>query len=270
MLKLNNTLKIFAFLGLCLALVAIFAPQIAPFNPNEAILANANQAPNDIHYFGTDKLGRDVFSRVIYGTRTSLSATSALVFLVFFVGGTLGMIAGYAGGKVDAIIMRISDMMVSFPGMALAIAMAGMMGPSIINAILAITMITWTKYARLSRSLVLKVRNMDYISAAKLSGSSHFTIIRKHLIPTILPMLIVTAMADMGGMMLELAGFSFLGLGANATSIEWGYMLNEGRDAMTSAPWLMIYPGLAIFVTVLIFNILGDSIRDELDPRNKK
>ncbi len=269
MLKAKTRLKIFTSLILLLVIIAIFAPFIAPFDPNEAILTNANKEPDDVHLFGTDKMGRDVFSRVIYGARTSIASTSMLVLMVFVIGGSLGMLAGYAGGKVDTIIMRISDMMVSFPGMALAIAMAGMLGPSIVNAVIAITMVTWTKYARLSRSLVLKIRNMDYIKASKLSGSTHFTIIFKHLIPTIMPTLIITAMADMGGMMLELAGFSFLGLGANSTSIEWGFMLNEGRDAMTSSPWLMIFPGLAIFVTVMIFNLLGDSVRDILDPKTE-
>ncbi len=268
MKKTKFWLIIFSSLVLILVLIAVFAPVLAPFDPNEAILSEANQAPDDTHIMGTDKMGRDVFSRVIYGTRTSLASTSLLVIMVFSIGGTLGVIAGYAGGKVDVVIMRISDMMVSFPGMALAIAMAGILGPSIINAVIAITMVTWTKYARLSRSFVLKIRNMDYIAASKLSGSTSFTIIRKHLIPAVLPTLIVTAMSDMGGMMLELAGFSFLGLGANATSIEWGYMLNEGREVMTFAPWLMIYPGLAIFITVMVFNLLGDNVRDILDPKN--
>ncbi len=267
-MKAVSRLKFFSFFILMIVLVAVCAPLITPFDPNEAVLANANQAPSLEHFFGTDKLGRDVFSRVIYGARTSLAYTSILVALVFTIGGGLGMIAGYAGGKVDSVIMRISDMMISFPGMALAIAMAGMLGPSLINAVIAITMVTWTKYARLSRSLVLKIRNMDYISASKLSGSSHFTIIIKHLIPAVLPILTITAMSDMGGLMLELAAFSFLGLGANATSIEWGYMLNEGREVMISLPWLVLYPGLAIFITVLTFNFLGDSVRDVLDPRH--
>ncbi|OOB78175.1 MAG: nickel ABC transporter permease subunit NikC [Epulopiscium sp. Nuni2H_MBin003] len=247
--------------------VSIFAPFIVPFDPNEAVLVNANQPPDNIHWFGTDKMGRDVFSRVIYGARTSLASTAILVTVVFVVGGTLGIIAGYVGGKTDAIIMRISDMMVSFPGMALAIAMAGMLGPSIINAIIAIAMVTWTKYARLSRSLVLKIRNMDYIKAARLCGSSHLKIMIVHLIPAVLPTLIITVVTDMGGMMLELAGFSFLGLGANASSIEWGYMLNEGRYAMMAYPWLMLAPGGAIFITVMMFNFLGDGLRDRLDPK---
>lgn len=268
MKKAKRNFYIFLALAGILVLVAIFAPLIVPYDPNSAVLADAKQAPSLEHLFGTDTMGRDLFSRVIYGARTSLAATSVLVLSVLVIGGTLGTVAGFAGGKVDALIMRISDMMVSFPGMALAIAMAGIMGPSITNAIIAITMVTWTKYARLARSLVLKVRNTDYISAARLSGSSNINIIRKHLLPTIAPTLIITAATDMGGLMLELAAFSFLGLGAQSTSIEWGYMLNEGRQYMQSASWLMIYPGLAIFITVVIFNLLGDSVRDLLDPKN--
>ncbi len=268
MISTNIRLKIFSALILVIILIAIFAPFVAPYDPNEAILTNAYKSPSAEHLFGTDKMGRDVFSRVLYGARTSIFYTSILVVMVFFIGGLLGIIAGYVGGKIDTIIMRISDMMVSFPGMALAIAMAGMLGPSLINAVLAITMVTWTKYARLSRSLVLKIRNMDYISASRLSGSTHITIIIKHLIPAVFPTLLITAMSDMGGMMLELAGFSFLGLGASSTSIEWGYMLNEGREAMISSPWLMIFPGLAIFITVMLFNLLGDSVRDKLDPKS--
>ncbi len=270
MMKNKIRLWILLFLLLILVIIAVFASSIAPFDPNKAVLANANQPPNEVFLFGTDEMGRDVLSRVIFGARTSIASASALVIMVLLIGGTLGTIAGYAGGKVDAVIMRISDMMVSFPGMALAIAMAGILGPSIFNAVLAITMVTWTKYARLSRSLVLKIRNMDYIKASRLSGSSHFKIIIKHLIPSVIPTLIITAMSDMGGMMIELAGFSFLGLGANSMSIEWGYMLNESRDMMISAPWLMIFPGIAIFITVMIFNLLGDSIRDVLDHKMKE
>lgn len=222
-------------------LLAIFAPLFATHDPNASVLSDALLSPSTEHWFGTDRMGRDLFSRVIYGARTSLASTSILVLIVFFVGGALGTLAGYAGGMV---------------------------GAGLTSAVLAITMITWTKYARLARSLVLKVRNMDYIASSLLSGSSHFTIITKHLLPTILPTLVITAATDMGGMMLELAAFSFLGLGTQSTSIEWGYMLNEGRQSMTSAPWLMLYPDLAVFITVVIFNLLGDSVRDVLDPKN--
>lgn len=248
-------------------LLALLAPFIATHDPYQATLTDAVLPPGGGHLFGTDRMGRDLFSRVIYGTRTSLFATIGLVACIFVIGGVLGMVSGYAGGKIDVVIMRISDMMVSFPGMALAIALAGIMGPSITNAVLAITAVSWTKYARLSRSLVLKVKHEDYILAARISGAKTRHILWSYMLPSVLPTLVITAATDMGGMMLELAGFSFLGLGAQSTSIEWGYMLNEGRAYMESAPWLMVFPGLAIFMTVILFNLLGDSIRDLLDPR---
>lgn len=260
---------IFSLLLLCIVLVALLAPMIATHDPMQATLTDATRPPSPAHWFGTDRMGRDLFSRVIYGTRTSLVSTLILVLSIFTVGGLLGILAGYLGGAADVVIMRISDMMVSFPGMALAIAMAGIMGPSITNAVIAITMVSWTKYARLARSLVLKVKHQDYVLAAIMSGTRTRHILLRYMCPSVLPTLVITAATDMGGMMLELAGFSFLGLGAQSTSIEWGYMLNEGRAYMESAPWLMIFPGLAIFVTVVVFNLLGDSLRDLLDPRDQ-
>ena len=263
--------KLFLFysaLALGIVAVAVFAPFVATHNPQEAILTDAGQSPSAEHWFGTDRMGRDLYSRVIYGTRTSLASTLALVICIFTVGSTMGVVSGYAGGLADEVIMRISDMMVSFPGMALAIAMAGIMGPSITNAVIAITMVSWTKYARLARSLVLKIKHEDYVQAARLSGCRTRHILWRYMFPSVLPTLVITAATDMGGMMLELAAFSFLGLGAQSTSIEWGFMLNQGRAFMQSAPWLMIFPGLAIFITVVVFNLLGDSLRDVLDPRD--
>jgi ABC-type dipeptide/oligopeptide/nickel transport system permease subunit len=263
----NISFRIFLILTLGLISVAVFAPFISTHDPNSAVLGDALQAPSSQHIFGTDKMGRDLFSRVIYGTRTSISASLFLALSILVVGGFLGIIAGYFGGAADAIIMRISDMMVSFPGMALAIAMAGIMGPSITNAIIAIMAVSWTKYARLARSLVLKVKHQDFILAARVTGSKTPHILIKYMLPEVVPTLVITAATDVGGMMLELAGFSFLGLGAQSSSIEWGYMLNEGRSVMSTAPWMMIFPGLAIFITVMVFNLLGDSLRDKLDTR---
>lgn len=261
---------IFLTLVLVLAAVAALAPVLAPYDPQAAVLSDAVQAPSPEHWFGTDRMGRDLFSRVLYGARTSLLSTLPLVAGIFLVGGTLGLMAGTLGGAADAMIMRVADMMVSFPGMALAIALAGILGPSITNAMLAILAVSWTKYARLSRSLVLKVRQQDYLLAARMAGTRRRYLLTRYLLPSVLPTLTVTAATDVGGMMLELAGLSFLGLGAQSTSIEWGYMLNEGRSYMESAPWLMIFPGLAIFLTVVLFNLLGDSLRDLLDPREEE
>lgn len=178
---------LFLILVLGIVVVAILAPVLVTHDPQQAILTEATQAPSSEHWFGTDRMGRDLFSRVIYGTRTSLSSTLLLVISIFTVGGVLGIVAGYAGGAVDAVIMRISDMMVSFPGMALAIAMAGIMGPSITNAVIAITMVSWTKYARLARSLVLKTKYEDYVLAAKISGTRTRYILWRYMTPSVLP-----------------------------------------------------------------------------------
>ena len=165
--------------------------------------------------------------------------------------------------------MRIADMMLAFPGLVLALAVAGIMGASIKNAIIAIVVVSWTKYARLARSLVLKIRDRDYVAAAIVTGSKTPYMLLRYMLPNALPTLIITAATDVGSMMLELASMSFLGFGAKPPAPEWGYMLNEGRACMQTAPWLMIFPGLAIFVVVVVFNMLGDSVRDILDPKNE-
>ncbi|MCD8330158.1 MAG: ABC transporter permease [Lachnospiraceae bacterium] len=260
---------VFFLLALCVIGVAVFAPLIATHDPYEAVLADAVQAPSAEHWFGTDKMGRDLFSRVIYGARTSLSASLTLVCIIMVVGTFLGIVAGYFGGVVDAVIMRISDMTISFPGMVLAIAVAGILGANIKNAIIALAIVSWTKYARLARSLVVKIRHRDYIAAARVTGSRTSYILYKYMLPNVLPTILITGFTDIGSMMLEIAGLSFLGFGAQSPTAEWGLMLNEGRAYMTAAPWLMVFPGLAIFITVVVFNLLGDSLRDVLDPRHE-
>ena len=267
-IKRNKMFSLLAVASIAIILVGIFAPVIATHSPYESNLHDAFIAPNSEHIFGTDKLGRDIFSRVIYGTRISLSAALILVILIFTIGTTLGVIAGYFGGIIDTIIMRISDMMISFPGMVLAIAMAGIMGASVKNAVIAITVVSWTKYARLSRSLVLKIKETDYIRAAKVTGCKTVHIITRHIIPNIISTLIITATTDIGTMILELSALSFLGFGAQSPQAEWGLMLNEGRAYMVDCPWLMIYPGLAICIVVVVYNLLGDSLRDILDSRS--
>ncbi len=267
-IKKHPAFVLYALLVLIVIGIAVFAPLIATHDPYAAVLTDAKQPPSSAHWFGTDKMGRDLFSRVIYGARTSLTAAMALVAIIMAAGTFLGIVAGYFGGIVDAIIMRISDMMISFPGMVLAIAVAGILGANIKNAVIAIAIVSWTKYARLARSLVLKIRNCDYIAAAQVNGSKTRHILWQYMLPNALPTIIITGATDMGSMMLEIAGLSFLGFGAQAPTAEWGLMLNEGRAYMTDAPWLMIFPGLAIFITVVVFNLLGDSLRDVLDPRN--
>ncbi|MDO4179308.1 MAG: ABC transporter permease [Phascolarctobacterium sp.] len=267
-LKTNRSFAITTGLVLFLLAIAALAPVLAPYDPTFANMSDAYMDPSGSHLFGTDKLGRDCFSRVLYGGRSSLTGVLCLVFCVFAVGTTLGVLSGYFGGKVDIIIMRFSDMMISFPGMILAIAVAGVMGGSLLNAIIALTIVSWTKYARLARSMVMKIKRRDFVDAAIVNGGTSSHILWTHILPNILPMMVITAASDIGGLMMELAGLSFLGFGAQPPAPEWGLMLNEGRQQLQTAPWLMIFPGLAIFVTVVIFNLWGDNLRDVLDPRN--
>lgn len=265
----NKAFRISTLLVLILVIVAVSAPLIAPYDPLDAIMKDANMEPSAAHLFGTDKLGRDVLSRILYGASYSLSSVLVLVSAIFIVGTTLRVLAGYFGGKVDIIIMRIADMMISFPGMILAIAIAGIMGGSLINAMIALLVVTWTKYARLARSMVLKVKKRDFVEAAVVNGGTPIHILWTHIVPNILPLMVITAAADIGAMMMELAGLSFLGFGSQPPAPEWGLMLNEGRIQLQTAPWLMFFPGLAIFLTVVIFNLWGDALRDVLDPRHE-
>ena len=266
----NKAFCFFALLAFLIILIAVFAPVITGgVSPSEAVLTDALQPPGREHIFGTDKLGRDIFTRVIYGARTSLVAAFSVVILIFVLGTVLGVVAGYFGGWIDAVIMRIADLMVSFPGMVFAMAIAGIMGASIRNAVIAVALVSWTKYARLARSLVLKVRNQDYVAAAVVTGSKTSHILRKYMVPNVIPTLIITGATDIGGIMLEIAGLSFLGFGAKAPTPEWGLMLNEGRQFIQNASWMMVFPGAAIFTVVVVFNLLGDALRDVLDPKNE-
>lgn len=266
----NKTFTVFGVLAILIILTAVFAPVVTGgVNPAEGDLSTAIQPPGPGHVFGTDKLGRDIFTRVIYGARVSLTASFSVVILIFVIGTVLGILAGYFGGAVDAVIMRIADMLISFPGLVLAMAVAGIMGASIRNAVIALAVVSWTKYARLARSLVMKIRDRDFVAAAVVTGSKTPYILLHYMLPNVLPTLVITAATDIGSMMLELASLSFLGFGAKAPAAEWGLMLNEGRAYMQAAPWLMVFPGLAIFITVVVFNMLGDGLRDILDPKNE-
>lgn len=256
--------------AILVVLAAVFAPVLcAGKSPVEAELADALLAPDSRHWFGTDQLGRDMFARVIYGARTTLCAALAVVAIIFAAGTLAGILAGYFGGVTDAVIMRFSDIMVSFPGMVLAIAVAGISGAGVKNAVLAVSFVSWTKYARLARGLAAKIRHSDYVQAAVVAGSRKRHILFRYMLPAVLPTLVVTAATDIGSMILELAGLSFLGFGAQPPEPEWGLMLNEGRPLLQTASWLMVFPGLAIFLVVLVFNFLGDSLRDVLDVRKE-
>ncbi len=268
-IRSHRAFSLYTALVLLVVFVALFAPFLAPQDPFDGNMKNVFQTPSAEHWFGTDKLGRDTFSRIICGTQVSFFMALCLVFILAVAGSVIGILAGYFGGKTDMLLMRFADIMLSFPGVVLAIAIAGILGGNIFNTIMALAIVGWAKYARMVRSLVLKLRSRDFIMAAIVNGSTTMHILRKHILPNILPLVVVTGAMDIGTMMMEIAGLSFLGFGAQPPTPEWGLMLNEGRQYIQTAPWLMVYPGLAIFIVVAIFNLWGDSLRDLLDPRQE-
>lgn len=265
-IRKNKSFAVVCMLALGLVTIGLLAPYIAPYDPLKTDMTSSLKGPNAMFSLGTDQLGRDLFSRILHGTLNSLKMTFSLVTIVFVIGTALGTLAGYFGGIVDTIVMRFCDIFLAFPGIIFAIAVAGVLGPSSINTVIALAVVNWPKYARLSRGLAMSVRKKDYIKAAKMGGANQYQIILRYVLPNIISSLIVMATMDIGTMLLEISSLSFLGLGAQPPTPEWGYMINEGRTYIQTAPWLMIYPGIAMFITVTIFNLLGESIRDILDP----
>lgn len=251
---------------LFLILVAIFADAIAPFDPYQTNYSVVKQPPNADYLLGTDELGRDVFSRLIYGTRISLSIGVTVVVIAMGIGVPLGAIAGYYGGTADLIIMRIVDILMAFPFMVLAIAMVAVAGPSLGNMMLVLGGVSWIWYTRLVRGMVLALREEDYILAARALGASNFTIIFKHLVPNVLAVVIVQASFSVAEAILAAASLSYLGLGAQPPTAEWGAMLSNAKEYMRILPVLSIAPGVAIMITVLAINFIGDALRDALDP----
>lgn len=267
----NNTVKtrliIFGSLALILLLCSIFSEHLTPYDPYLQDLSNAKAGPSADHLFGTDRYGRDMLSRVIIGSRTSIFSTLILVAIITLLGTVIGLVCGWYGHVVDIVLMRISDMFLAFPGLVFALAVAGVLGGGLQNAIIALAAISWPKYARIARSQTLAQKETLYIKAARLSGCSSMSIIFRHILPNIMGPILVTAMLDIGTMMMELAGLSFLGLGAKPPMAEWGSMMSDTRSLITIVPWVTLAPGFAIFVSVMIFNLLGDSIRDYMDPK---
>lgn len=247
--------------------VAIFAPLIATHDPRQANITERLQSGSASHYLGTDKVGRDIFSRIVYGTRISLKV--GLVAMTFSIGfGTLfGAIAGYYGGKLDNVIMRVMDIMLAMPSILLAMVIVTILGQSLTNAIIAVSIVYIPQYARILRAAVLKVRELDYVTASKVIGASDRRILFTTVLPNCLAPLIVQATLGIGAAILDAAGLSFLGLGAEIGEPEWGAMLNENRDLIRRAPLAVTAPGIAIFLIVLGFNLLGDALRDALDPQ---
>jgi peptide/nickel transport system permease protein len=255
------------FFTLLIVALSLVAPLFAPHDPYATDFTSILQEPSETYLFGTDQVGRCIFSRVLYGARISLSITFILLGTVFILGLIIGTIAGMYGGIIDTIIMRLSDIVLAFPDMIFAIAVVGMLGPGLENTVIALSLIWWTKYARLTRVLVIGLKNRDYINAGKMAGASRFKLVTHYIYPNVISSLAVQFVTDIGSMMLAIAGLSFLGLGVQPPIAEWGNMLNEGRPFMQVAPWLLLYPGMAIFIVVVVFNILGDALRDLLDPK---
>ena len=263
-------LAVYGALTLLLILVAVFAPYITPYDPYEQDLGNALLAPCREYLLGTDRYGRDMLSRVIMGARSSISSAVLLVVIITVAGSIVGILCGYCQGKLDSFLMRLSDIFLAFPGMVFAIAAASVMSGGIMNAVAALAFISWPKYARIARSQVLTIKNAPYISAARLAGSGTGKIILKHIVPNIAGPVIVTAVLDIGTMMMEIAGLSFLGLGATPPTAECGSMMSNGRSMLQTSPWVILAPGCAIFLTVMVFNLLGDTVRYILDPRQSR
>lgn len=270
----RNKLSLTALIILVLLVLgAILAPVIIPYPEDLADATHTAiklQAPSAEHLMGTDELGRDIFSRVVYGARVSLTAALAAVGLSLLIGIPLGAVAGSFGGWVDNVIMRITDVFLSFPPLLLAIAMVAVMGSSLNNAVLAIALSWWPWYTRLIRGQAISVKERKFVQAAETIGTSRMKIIFRHIIPNCISPVIVQASMDIGGVILTVASLSFLGLGAQLPTPEWGLMISMGRRFFPDSWWYCIFPGLAIFITVLCFNLLGDAIREILDPKTRK
>ncbi len=251
------------------AVLAVFAPWIAPKDPTAIDVLARLAHPSRHHLLGTDALGRDLFSRIVYGARWSLGGALVVTAAVTVVGVTVGAVSGYLGGRVDTVLMRVVDALLAFPTLLLALAIVGVVGPGLRGVLTGLIAVGWADYARVVRGLVLSLREREYVGAARAAGGGDVHILGRHVLPNVVSPLIVLASLEMGQLILALAGLSFLGLGAQPPTPEWGTMLNDGRVFLLTAPQLMIYPGIAISLAVLGLNLLGDGLRDALDPRSR-
>ena len=261
-------------LGLAIVVVAvtggIAAPVLAPNDPTAVSLEDRLLSPDREFPLGTDHLGRDELSRLLYGARTTLRTAAVVLAVVFAIALTVGTLSGYYGGWLDTILMSLVDLVLAFPGLILAVAIAGTLGPSLINVMIAMAAVWWAGYARLVRGMVLSLRSREFVEAARAVGAGDRRIMVFHIWRNILGPVIVLATLDMGWIILGISGLNFLGLGAQPPTPEWGAMLNDGRPFLQSAPQMMLYPGTAIFLVVLGFNLLGDGLRDVLDPTTNR
>ena len=256
---------IFVFL-----IMALMPDVIAPYNPLEKNMELRLTSPNASHWLGTDDFGRDILSRIIHGAQISFEYGLLAVAISMIAGSTIGVLAGYFGGKLDEVLMRIVDVVLAFPSVLLAILIVAILGPKLENAMIAIGIVNTPSYARLLRSSTLVIKNNEYIESSIANGAGHIRIIFNHILPNCMTPIIVQATLGIGGAILEMAGLSFLGLGAQPPTPEWGAMLNNAREFIQSAPWVITFPGIAIILAVLSFNLLGDGLRDLLDPHTAK
>jgi len=250
-----------------LLLTALFAPLLATHSPTAQVLVDRLQPPSAEHWLGTDELGRDIYSRIVHGSRITLYIIGIVAVIVGPVGLAVGTIAGYMGGWVDKVLMRITDIFLAFPRLILALAFVAALGPGIENAVIAIAITVWPPYARMARAETLTIRQADYIAAVRIQGASSARIVGRHVVPMCMSSLIVRLTLDMAGIILTAAGLGFLGLGAQPPLPEWGAMISSGRQYLLEQWWVATMPGLAIFTVSLGFNLLGDGLRDVLDPR---
>ena len=265
---LANPLNVVAFVLIAVfALCALFAPLLAPYDPLFQDLGIRLTPPSPEHWLGTDSLGRDILSRILYGARISLLVGVVVVVSAGLVGTAIGLVAGYVGGFVDEALMRLTEVFLAFPALILAMAIAGALGPSLTNAIIAIAAVTWAVYARLTRGQILSLRRREFVEAARAMGATQMRIVVRHLLPNALAPLMIQASFDLGSSIIAAAGLSFIGFGAQPPTPEWGVMISEGRNYISTQPWLSLFPGLAILLAVGPFNLLGDGLRDAFDPR---
>ena len=260
-----------ALVGLALLVVfgaaALLAPLLTPYDPAATTPSLRLAGPSPQHPLGTDNLGRDTLSRLLFGSRWSLGTAALATALIMTIGLAVGSLAGYYGGRLDDVVVLVVDVLLAFPSLVLALAIVGTLGPGIVNVMLGLVSVWWVGYARIVRGLVLATRERQFVEAARCLGARDRRLIVRHILPNVLPHVVVLATLEMGGLILGISGLSFLGLGAQPPTPEWGAMLNDGRAFLFSAPQLMLYPGLAISLVVIGFNLLGDGLRDVLDPR---
>ena len=267
--RAHARLILFSILLALLLAAALFARSLCPMDPNVQDLSIVRQAPSAAHWLGTDRFGRDVFSRVLAGSTVSIYAALALTAVTAVTGTAIGLLCGWLGGWLDTVLMRLSDLFLAFPTLVFALAVAGVLGGGIHNAVIALAAISWPKFARLARSLTIAQREAPYLMAARLAGCSPAGLLLRHVLPNILGQILVAAVLDLSTMMMELAGLSFLGLGVKPPMAEWGSMIDDGRSLLQTAPWMVLAPVGAVFLTVTVFSLFGDALRDVMDPRRQ-